>query len=58
MAQLRKRHWLFLEAVQKTMLTGALFYLISSHLKLMSPLCQRCDEAVNKGGGTDNKRQR
>lgn len=33
------------------MLTGALFYLISSHLKLMSSLCQRGDGAVNKGGG-------
>lgn len=58
MAQLRKRRRLFLEAVQKTMLTGALFYLISSYLELMSSLCQRCDGAVNKGGGTDNKRQR
>lgn len=30
------------------MLTGALFYLISSHLELVSSLCQRCDGAVNK----------
>lgn len=39
---------LFLEAVQKTMLTGAAFYLISSHLELMSSLCQSADGAVNK----------
>lgn len=30
------------------MLTGGLFYLISSHLELMSSLCQRGDGAVNK----------
>lgn len=51
MAQLRKRRRLFLEAVQKTMLTGASCYFISSHLKLMSSLCQRYGGAVNKGGG-------
>lgn len=39
---------LFLEAVQKTMPTGAAFYLISSHLELMSSLCQSADGAVNK----------
>lgn len=38
---------MFLESVQKAMLTGALFYLISSHLELMSSLCQHGDGAVN-----------
>ena len=38
---------MFLESVPKAMLTAALFYLISSHLELMSSLCQHSDGAVN-----------